>query len=57
MTVQRLVDMFNYDILPIVYQQGSLGASGDLSPLAHLALHTIGLGEVFTRSNCIYFIC
>ena len=47
MTVQRLVDMFNNDILPIVYQQGSLGASGDLSPLAHIALPLIGLGEVF----------
>ena len=35
-TVQRLIDMFNEDILPIVYQQGSLGASGDLAPLAHL---------------------
>ena len=36
-TVQRLIDMFNEDILPVVYQQGSLGASGDLAPLAHLA--------------------
>lgn len=45
-TVQRLVDMFNNDILPIVYQQGSLGASGDLAPLAHLSLPLIGLGEV-----------
>ena len=34
-TVQRLIDMFNHDILPVVYQQGSLGASGDLAPLAH----------------------
>ena len=45
-TVQRLVDMFNHDILPVVYQQGSLGASGDLAPLAHLSLPLIGLGEV-----------
>lgn len=45
-TVQRLVDMFNNDILPVVYQQGSLGASGDLAPLAHLCLPLIGLGEV-----------
>ena len=35
-TVQRLMDMFNNDVLPVVYQQGSLGASGDLAPLAHL---------------------
>ena len=45
-TVQRLVDMFNNDILPVVYQQGSLGASGDLAPLAHLCLPIIGMGEV-----------
>ena len=45
-TVQRLIDMFNNDILPLVYQQGSLGASGDLAPLAHLCLPLIGLGEV-----------
>lgn len=45
-TVQGLVDMFNNDILPVVYQQGSLGASGDLSPLAHLCLPLIGKGVV-----------
>lgn len=35
-TVQRLVDFFNNDILPVVFQQGSLGASGDLAPLANI---------------------
>jgi histidine ammonia-lyase len=45
-TVERLIDFFNHDIYPIVYQQGSLGASGDLAPLAHLCLPLIGLGEV-----------
>ena len=45
-TIQRLIDMFNNDILPVVYQQGSLGASGDLAPLAHMSLPLIGLGEV-----------
>ena len=45
-TIQRLIDMFNNDILPVVYQQGSLGASGDLAPLAHMCLPLIGLGEV-----------
>jgi histidine ammonia-lyase len=45
-TVQRLIDFFNNDILPIVYTQGSLGASGDLAPLAHLALPLIAKGEV-----------
>ncbi|WNJ17543.1 histidine ammonia-lyase [Pontibacter sp. G13] len=45
-TVQRLIDFWNHDVLPVVYTQGSLGASGDLSPLAHLALPLIGEGEV-----------
>ena len=45
-TVRRLIDMFNNDIIPVVYEQGSLGASGDLAPLAHLSLPLIGLGEV-----------
>ncbi len=46
-TVERLIDMFNKDVLPVVYQQGSLGASGDLSPLAHLSLPLIAEGEVY----------
>ncbi len=50
-TVQRLVDMFNNNILPIVYQQGSLGASGDLAPLAHLSLPLIGMGEVLYKGQ------
>ncbi len=45
-TVQRLVDFFNNGVYPIVYRQGSLGASGDLVPLAHLCLPLVGLGEV-----------
>lgn len=45
-TVERLIDFFNNDIYPIVYMQGSLGASGDLVPLAHLSLPLIGLGDV-----------
>lgn len=45
-TVERLVDFFNNDIYPVVYMQGSLGASGDLVPLAHLSLPLVGLGEV-----------
>lgn len=45
-TVQRLLDFHNHDILPVVYSQGSLGASGDLAPLAHLCLPLIGEGEV-----------
>lgn len=45
-TVTRLIDFYNNDILPIVYTQGSLGASGDLAPLAHMALPLIGEGHV-----------
>ncbi|MGV3629867.1 MAG: histidine ammonia-lyase [Bacteroidota bacterium] len=45
-TVERLIFFFNNDILPVVYQQGSLGASGDLAPLAHLCLPLLGEGEV-----------
>ncbi|MBL7897528.1 MAG: histidine ammonia-lyase [Crocinitomicaceae bacterium] len=46
-TVQRLIDFYNQDITPVIYQQGSLGASGDLAPLAHLSLPLIGEGEVY----------
>ena len=45
-TISRLIELFNKDILPVIYQQGSLGASGDLAPLAHLSLALIGEGEV-----------
>lgn len=45
-TVERLVDMFNQRVLPRIFEMGSLGASGDLAPLAHLALPLIGYGEV-----------
>jgi histidine ammonia-lyase len=50
-TVQRLIDMYNADMLPVVYERGSLGASGDLAPLAHLALPLLGLGEVVLRGK------
>ena len=45
-TIQRLIDFFNEGVTPIVYEQGSLGASGDLAPLAHLVLPLLGLGDV-----------
>lgn len=45
-TVKRLIDFYNQGVYPIVYEQGSLGASGDLAPLAHLALPLFGEGEV-----------
>lgn len=46
-TVKRLIDFYNREVYPVVYQQGSLGASGDLAPLAHLCLPLLGLGEVY----------
>ncbi len=46
-TVNRLIDFFNNDLYPLIYTQGSLGASGDLAPLAHLALPLIGEGEMY----------
>lgn len=52
-TVERLIDFYNHNILPVVYTQGSLGASGDLSPLAHLCLPLIGEGEVFVDGKRI----
>jgi histidine ammonia-lyase len=52
-TVKRLIDFYNNDIIPVIYAQGSLGASGDLSPLAHLSLPLIGLGEVFYKNEKI----
>ena len=45
-TVERMIDFFNNDVYPVVYMQGSLGASGDLVPLAHLCLPMLGMGEV-----------
>jgi len=52
-TVNRLIEFYNNDVLPIVYTQGSLGASGDLAPLAHLSLPLIGKGEVNYNDNDI----
>ena len=52
-TVQRLVDFFNEDVLPVVYQQGSLGASGDLAPLANMCLPLLGLGEVLYQGEIL----
>ncbi len=50
-TVQRLVDMFNHNIIPLVYTQGSLGASGDLAPLSHLCLPILGKGVVYYKGR------
>lgn len=45
-TVKRILDFYNHDVLPVVFDRGSLGASGDLAPLANLFLPLLGLGEV-----------
>ncbi|SNR60121.1 histidine ammonia-lyase [Lutibacter flavus] len=50
-TVKRLIDFYNNDIIPVVFTQGSLGASGDLAPLAHLSLPLIGKGEVYFKNK------
>jgi histidine ammonia-lyase len=50
-TIQRLLDLYNHNILPEVRQLGSLGASGDLAPLAHLVLPLLGKGEVLYKES------
>ncbi len=50
-TVERILDLYNNDILPVVYDRGSLGASGDLAPLANLFLPLIGEGEVIFKGE------
>ena len=52
-TLKRLIYFFNHDIFPIVYEQGSLGASGDLAPLAHMSLALIGEGFVSYNNKLI----
>jgi len=50
-TIQRIIDFFNNGIIPVVYDRGSLGASGDLAPLANLFLPLLGEGEVFFENK------
>jgi len=45
-TVEKLLDLLNKNIIPVVFEKGSLGASGYLAPLSHMSLPLIGLGEV-----------
>lgn len=49
--IERLLDLVNANIHPVIPQQGSLGASGDLAPLSHLALVLLGEGEVFYKGK------
>ncbi|MBI9065793.1 MAG: histidine ammonia-lyase [Salinivirgaceae bacterium] len=50
-TVERIIDMYNNDVVPVVFEMGSLGASGDLAPLANLFLPLLGLGEVYYKGT------
>jgi histidine ammonia-lyase len=50
-TVQQLVALLNWGVWPIIPEKGSVGASGDLAPLAHLALVLLGLGEAFYKGQ------
>lgn len=50
-TLQRLIDFYNNFVYPVVYEQGSLGASGDLAPLAHLSLPLINRGKVWYQDQ------
>jgi histidine ammonia-lyase len=49
-TIEKLLEFYNNDTIPVIYELGSLGASGDLAPLSHLALPLIGEGEVWTKA-------
>lgn len=49
--VERLIDFLNRDVVPVIPSQGSVGASGDLAPLAHLALVLVGEGEAWVRGR------
>lgn len=51
--VDRLIDMYNADMIPELFEMGSLGASGDLAPLAHLAATMLGEGHVFHKGERI----
>jgi len=50
-TVQRMLDFWNKDIIPVIPKKGTVGASGDLAPLAHMALPLLGLGEVYVNGH------
>ncbi|HEX4877673.1 MAG TPA: histidine ammonia-lyase [Chitinophagaceae bacterium] len=52
-TLERIIWHIDNDVIPVVPEKGSVGASGDLAPLAHLFLPLIGLGEVFYKGNLL----
>ncbi len=52
-TVNRMIDFWNHDVIPAIPQKGSVGASGDLAPLAHMALPLLGLGKVHYKNQIV----
>jgi histidine ammonia-lyase len=55
-TVELMIQLYNHDIIPVVYTQGSLGASGDLAPLSHLCLPLLGHGEVIFKGDRMHAV-
>jgi histidine ammonia-lyase len=51
--IERLIDLYNKNVIPVVFEQGSLGASGDLAPLAHLSLPLLGKGKVHYKGAIV----
>ncbi len=51
LVLEKLTELYNNGVIPVIYEQGSLGASGDLAPLAHLSLPLIGQGQVYFQGN------
>lgn len=49
--IMKMIDIYNANVMPVIYDQGSLGASGDLSPLAHLSLVLIGKGKAYYNGD------
>jgi len=52
-TVEALISLLNHDVIPVVPEKGSVGASGDLVPLAHIALVLIGMGEAWVNDRIV----
>ena len=52
-TVNRLLDFWNNDFIPVIPKKGTVGASGDLAPLAHMAMPLLGLGKVHSGGRII----
>ncbi len=51
--VEKLIELYNAGLTPVIYQLGSLGASGDLAPLAHLSLPLLGVGKVYLNGEIV----